>query len=73
MNNRLVFDGDSFDDYLYWQTQDRKILKRINQLIKGHLRKLLAAPARCRFVGAFAKKFEAILCVLTRIFVKNDQ
>ena len=34
MNKRLVFDGDSFEDYLYWQTQDRKTLRRINLLIK---------------------------------------
>jgi toxin YoeB len=25
---------DAWEDYLYWQTQDRKTLKRINQLIK---------------------------------------
>jgi YoeB-like toxin of type II toxin-antitoxin system len=25
---------DGWDDYLYWQTQDRKILKRVNQLIE---------------------------------------
>ena len=34
MRNRLVFDGDGFDDYIYWQTQDRKTLKRINLLIQ---------------------------------------
>lgn len=34
MRNRLVFDGDGFEDYLYWQTQDRKTLKRINLLIQ---------------------------------------
>ena len=34
MNKRLVFDGDSFEDYLYWQTQDRKMLKRMNLLIQ---------------------------------------
>ncbi|MCL1887310.1 MAG: Txe/YoeB family addiction module toxin [Kiritimatiellaeota bacterium] len=34
MNKKLVFDGDGFDDYLYWQMQDRKTLRRINQLIK---------------------------------------
>ena len=33
MKKRLVFDGDGFEDYLYWQAQDRKTLKRINQLI----------------------------------------
>ncbi|MFT8888557.1 MAG: Txe/YoeB family addiction module toxin [Ethanoligenens sp.] len=25
---------DSWEDYLYWQTQDRKTLKRINKLIQ---------------------------------------
>jgi toxin YoeB len=31
---RIVFDGDAWDDYVYWQTQDRKVLKRINTLIR---------------------------------------
>ena len=34
MHKRIVFDGKGFEDYLYWQTQDRKTLKRINQLLK---------------------------------------
>ncbi len=25
---------DAWEDYLYWQAQDKKILKRINQLLK---------------------------------------
>ena len=25
---------EAWEDYLYWQQQDRKILKRINQLLK---------------------------------------
>ena len=29
-----VWDQDAWDDYVYWQTQDKKTLKRINQLIK---------------------------------------
>ena len=31
---KLVWDEDAWDDYLYWQTQDRKVLKRINNLLK---------------------------------------
>jgi toxin YoeB len=31
---KVTFSDDGWDDYLYWQTQDRKILKRINQLIE---------------------------------------
>ena len=29
-----VFSEQAWEDYLYWQTQDKKILKRINLLIK---------------------------------------
>lgn len=29
-----IWDDDAWDDYLYWQTQDKKTLKRINTLIK---------------------------------------
>lgn len=30
----IIWQDDAWDDYLYWQTQDKKTLKRINQLIK---------------------------------------
>ena len=30
----ILWDDDAWDDYLYWQTQDKKTLKRINALIK---------------------------------------
>ena len=29
-----IWSDDAWEDYLYWQTQDKKTLKRINQLIK---------------------------------------
>ena len=31
---KLVFAETALDDYLYWQKTDKKILKRINLLIK---------------------------------------
>lgn len=31
---KLLWDEDAWDDYLHWQTQDRKVLKRINSLLK---------------------------------------
>ncbi|QUI64120.1 Txe/YoeB family addiction module toxin [Pseudoalteromonas sp. A22] len=31
----LAWTDDAWDDYLYWQTQDKKTLKRINKLING--------------------------------------
>ena len=29
-----IWSDDAWDDYLYWQTQDKKTIKRINLLIK---------------------------------------
>jgi len=35
---RLVFDKSGWDDYVYWQTADRTLLKRINRLVDACLR-----------------------------------
>lgn len=31
---KLIFSDEAWDDYLYWQEQDRKIIDRINKLIQ---------------------------------------
>ena len=31
---KLVFADQAWEDYLYWQTQDRRMLQRINALIR---------------------------------------
>lgn len=33
-SRKLAWTDESWRDYLYWQTQDRKTLKRINRLIE---------------------------------------
>jgi len=35
---RLVWDSNAWEDYLWWQTQDRQVLKRINLLIHDIVR-----------------------------------
>ncbi|RRC94614.1 Txe/YoeB family addiction module toxin [Schaalia canis] len=35
---RLVWDQSGWEDYLFWQQSDRRILKRINTLIDACLR-----------------------------------
>lgn len=35
---KLAWTDEGWEDYLYWQTQDRKTLKRINTLIEDILR-----------------------------------
>lgn len=34
----LTWDESAWEDYLWWQNEDRKTLKRINQLIKDIIR-----------------------------------
>lgn len=36
--NNVKFTGDAWEDYLYWQMQDKKIIKRVNELIKDIMR-----------------------------------
>ncbi len=31
---KLIFSEHAWDDYLYWQKTDKKIVKRINRLVK---------------------------------------
>jgi toxin YoeB len=35
---RLVFTESAWEDYLWYQEQDRQLLRRVNQLIKNTLR-----------------------------------
>jgi toxin YoeB len=33
MTRKVIFAPHAWEEYVWWQTQDKKILKRINQLI----------------------------------------
>ncbi|OMP79844.1 MULTISPECIES: Txe/YoeB family addiction module toxin [unclassified Chitinophaga] len=35
---KLSWDQNGWEDYLYWQKTDKKILKKINELIKDTMR-----------------------------------
>jgi len=38
MSRHIDFQERAWNDYLYWQTQDKKTLKRINELIRDIIR-----------------------------------
>jgi toxin YoeB len=38
MTRKLAWTNDAWSDYLYWQNQDKKTLKRINKLIEATIR-----------------------------------
>ena len=42
-----IWSDDAWKDYLYWQTQDKKTLKRINQLIQDIERNCFYKKINC--------------------------
>lgn len=38
MNRELAWTGEAWKDYIYWQTQDKKTLERINKPINDTMR-----------------------------------
>jgi toxin YoeB len=46
VTRQLSFESDGWEDYTYWQTQDRKTLKRINALIRDVMRDPFAGPGK---------------------------
>ena len=63
MSRALAFDQNGWEDYVYWQTQDRKTLKRINLLIADMLRDPFAGigkpePLRHILAGAWSRRID---------------
>ena len=63
MTRSLAFDPNAWEDYVYWQTQDRKTLKRINALIADVLRDPFAGkgkpePLRHVLSGAWSRRID---------------
>ncbi|WP_251450873.1 Txe/YoeB family addiction module toxin [Microbacterium sp. Marseille-Q6648] len=63
MTRALAFDPNGWEDYVYWQTQDRKTLKRINLLIADVLRdpfEGIGKPEPLRHVlsGAWSRRID---------------
>jgi toxin YoeB len=63
MTRRLAFTSDAWDDYVYWQSQDKKTLKRINQLIRDLSRERFAGigkpePLRENLSGYWSRRID---------------
>ncbi|MBX3098180.1 MAG: Txe/YoeB family addiction module toxin [Salinibacterium sp.] len=61
----MAFDPNGWEDYVYWQTQDRKTLKRINQLIIDSLRDPFAGigkpePLKHILSGAWSRRIDDV-------------
>jgi toxin YoeB len=55
-----IWSDKSWDDYLSWQSQDKKILKRINELVKdierNGLSKGIGKPEPLRYRKAWSRR-----------------
>jgi toxin YoeB len=63
MTRRLTFTPDGWDDYLYWQTQDKKTLKRINHVLREILREPFTGigkpePLRENLTGYWSRRID---------------
>jgi len=63
MTRRLTFTPDALDDYLYWQSQDKKTLKRINQLLRDVSREPFTGigkpePLRENLTGYWSRRID---------------
>ena len=58
---KIIFSSQAWDDYLFWQQTDRKILKRINSLIREIVRTPFAGagkpePLRHALTGYWSRR-----------------
>ena len=59
----ILFTEQSWSDYLYWQTNDKKILKRINILIKDIKREPFSGigkpePLKFKLQGCWSRRID---------------
>lgn len=57
----LVWDGDAWEDYLWWQSSDRSVVKRINRLLRdvqrgGHEGIGKPEPLRFQLSGYWSRR-----------------
>jgi len=63
MSRRLAWTDEAWADYLYWQQQDRKTLRRINKLIEAVKREPFAGigkpePLRENLEGFWSRRID---------------
>jgi len=71
---KLKWDEDAWNDYLYWQTQDKKTLKRINALIQDIQRSQFDGigkpePLKGDLSGYWSRRIDAV----NRLVYKPEQ
>jgi len=73
---RLIFVDESWEDYLYWQKNDKKLVKRINSLIKDIFRSPFTGigkpePLKHKYKGFWSRRINDEHRLIYR--VQNDE
>ncbi|MBU3994676.1 MAG: Txe/YoeB family addiction module toxin [Actinobacteria bacterium] len=63
MTRQVAFDRHGWDDYTYWQSQDRKTLRRVNALIADLIRDPFTGigkpePLKHILAGAWSRRID---------------
>ena len=69
---RIIWFEEAWDDYVYWQTQDKKTLKRINQLLEDISRNNNMGigkpePLRGELSGFWSRRIDGVHRLVYRI------
>ena len=75
MSDTICFSINGLDDYIYWQTEDKRTLKKINSLIKDIVRNGYTGignpePLKGNLVGYWSREIDEKNRVVYRI--KDD-
>lgn len=73
---KFVFVEESWEDYLYWQQTDPKMLKRINELLKDISRNSFSGigkpePLKHKYKGCWSRRIDSEHRLIYQI--KNDE
>ena len=71
-----VWSDESWEEYIYWQTQDRKTLKRINKLLKdidrnGYDGMGKPEPLKHDFQGFWSRRIDQVNRLVYRMTDEN--
>jgi len=61
--NKLTFAENAWEEYLYWQINDKKILKRINMLLKDIARngnEGIGKPEKLRYREGWSRRIDDV-------------
>lgn len=75
--NNLVFLAEGWEDYLYWQTQDKRTLKKINQLLRDISRNAFEGigkpePLRENLSGWWSRRIDDANRLVYRVRADGD-